>query len=324
MDLIAFGGVFLELVFGHIERLPGPGEEIFSDEFAISCGGAVTIATAARREKMAAGIASLLGDDLGSRVLWEHCQREGIDLSACTQVAGTTAGITVVINFAGDRAFLSHLPPRPTGEPTERERWIEVLERERPAWAYLHAGRNVVPFLRRAREIGTRVVVDLNLEAVDRNREELLECIEIADVFVPNDDELCRLTGLDLDEALAEVARWRTPTVVKRGGGGAVVVEAGRAETVTAGLREVVVRDRTGAGDSFAGAMIAALARGDTLLAAAASGNAAGSDAVARLGAVGEVEVAGLSVSSELRRALDVQVMAALGERVANGEEERG
>lgn len=324
MDLIAFGGVFLELVFGHIEHLPGPGEEIFSDEFAISCGGAVTIATAARRQQMSAGIASLLGEDLGSRVVWEHCQREGIDLSACTRVAGTSAGITVVINFAGDRAFVSHVPPRPAGEPDERERWREVLEREQPAWAYLHAGRDIVPFLRRAHEIGTRVVVDVNLEAIERYRDELLECIEIADVFVPNEDELCRLTGLGAEEAINVVARWGTPTVVKRGGEGAVVVEAGRVETVTAGLADVTVRDRTGAGDSFAGAMIAALARGDSLIGAAAVGNAAGSAAVARLGAVGEVEVAGLSVSSELRRALDVQVMAALAERAATGEEERG
>ncbi len=45
--MISFGTVFLELVFGQLERLPGPGEEVFTDEFAISCGGAVTSATAA-------------------------------------------------------------------------------------------------------------------------------------------------------------------------------------------------------------------------------------------------------------------------------------
>ena len=49
MDMISFGSVFLELVFGHVRTLPGPGEEIFTDEFAVSCGGAVTSASAAAR-----------------------------------------------------------------------------------------------------------------------------------------------------------------------------------------------------------------------------------------------------------------------------------
>ena len=46
MEVISFGSVFLEIVFGHLERLPLPGEEIYVDPFAFSCGGAVTIAVA--------------------------------------------------------------------------------------------------------------------------------------------------------------------------------------------------------------------------------------------------------------------------------------
>ena len=38
MDVISFGSVFLEIVFGHLERLPLPGEEIYVDPFAFSCG----------------------------------------------------------------------------------------------------------------------------------------------------------------------------------------------------------------------------------------------------------------------------------------------
>src|SRR5262249_61113079 len=73
VDLIAFGTVFLEIVFGQVPALPGPGEEIYADEFAISCGGgAVTVASAARRFDVRAGLSSLLGDDLGTRVVEEH------------------------------------------------------------------------------------------------------------------------------------------------------------------------------------------------------------------------------------------------------------
>jgi hypothetical protein len=44
--MISFGSAFLELVFGHVPGLPGPGAEIFTDDFAVSCGSAVTRAGA--------------------------------------------------------------------------------------------------------------------------------------------------------------------------------------------------------------------------------------------------------------------------------------
>jgi sugar/nucleoside kinase (ribokinase family) len=78
---------------------------------------------------------------------------------------------------------------------------------------------------------------------------------------------------------------------VKRGPAGAIAVEEGKRAEVTEGLEDVVARDRTGAGDAFAGAMIGSLVRGAALLEAVAAGNAAGSRAVARLGAVGEMPV---------------------------------
>ena len=42
MEVISFGSVFLEIVFGQMDRLPTPGEELYVDPFAFSCGGAVT------------------------------------------------------------------------------------------------------------------------------------------------------------------------------------------------------------------------------------------------------------------------------------------
>jgi sugar/nucleoside kinase (ribokinase family) len=298
--MIAFGSSFPELVFGHIDHLPGPGEEIFTDEFAISCGGAVSIASAARRAGVAAGVATVLGTDLGSRVVWEHCRHQGINLSPSVRVAGPSAGVSVVLNFDGDRAFVSHLPRPLAGQANEIDRWQSVLERERPAWAYLHAGRNVAPLLRRARELGTSVALDVSFGAIDRSPADIIECVRLADVFVPNAPELRRLTGLaTLEEALEAASEWGTAVIAKRGAGGAVVLDAGEATEVTEGLRDVEVRDRTGAGDAFAGAMIASLFHGATLIEAAGAGNAAGSSAVARLGAVGEVDIGSLGVAAD-------------------------
>jgi len=296
MDVISFGSVFLELVFGHISRLPAPGQEIFTDEFAISCGGAVSCATAARRAGATAGLCTLLGDDLGSQVVVEHCEREGIDLSPTAWVHRRVTGITTVFNFEGDRSFVTHVPRRPAGEPPEAARWRDVLRSYRPTWCYLHAGPGVQDFLREASELGTRTFLDVSVGTADRSARDVIECVRLADIFVPNQAELALLTGAGRAEsAVAAAAQWGTPVVVKRGADGALIVGPDGVVQVTDGIAAVEVADRTGAGDAFAGAMIAALARGAQLLPAVIAGNAAGSDAVARLGAVGPVEVEGLS-----------------------------
>ena len=114
MDVISFGSVFLEIVFGHLERLPLPGEEIYVDPFAFSCGGAVTIAVAARRAGASAGLATLLGDDLGSRLVTEHALCEGVDLSPSHRVTGPVVGITVVLNFNRRQGFRQPHAPQTT------------------------------------------------------------------------------------------------------------------------------------------------------------------------------------------------------------------
>jgi sugar/nucleoside kinase (ribokinase family) len=311
LDMISFGSVFLELVLGHVRELPGPGEEVFSDDFAISCGGAVTSAGAAALAGASAGLCTVLGDDLGSGVVMEYCARVGVELSPSVRVHGKSAGISVVLNFDGDRGFVTHIPPRPDGKLPEIARWREVLRRERPRWCYLHAGHGVPDFLRDARELGTRVVLDMSL-GDERHRDAIIECVGLADVFVPNEGELLRLTGAGtIGRAVAAAAAWGTPLVVKRGVAGALVAGPDGMTEIAEGVRRVQVRDLTGAGDAFAGAMIAALLRGAPLAAAVVAANAAGSAAAGRLGAVGEVEVAAMGAAGRAQEPVFTRKAAA-------------
>jgi sugar/nucleoside kinase (ribokinase family) len=305
VDMISFGSVFLELVFGHVPALPVPGQEIFTDDFAISCGGAVSSATAARRAGVSAGLCTLLGDDLGSRVVIEHCEREGIDLSPAGRVARRVTGITTVFNFDGDRSFVTHVPPRPAGEPPASDRWIDVLHRFRPAWCYLHAAPGRQGFLTEARKLGCKTLVDISLVGIGTAAEaaEVIECVGLADVFVPNQAELTLLTGAASAEAAIGVAAgWGTPVVMKSGAEGAVIASPDGIWPVTEGVAQIEVADLTGAGDAFAGAMIGALVQGEPLAKAVVAANTAGSAAAGRLGAVGPVEVAGLSTVLEPAR----------------------
>jgi sugar/nucleoside kinase (ribokinase family) len=326
LDMISFGSVFLELVFGHVPKLPRPGEEVFTDEFAVSCGGAVSSASAAASAGAVAGLCTVLGDDLGSRVVIEHCSRMGVDLSPSVRVRRRSAGITVVLNFDGDRAFVTNVPAQARRGQPEIDRWRGVLRRTRPRWCYLHAGVGVPGFLREARELGTKIALDVSL-GDERHRDVVIECVRLADVFTPNEAELQRLTGTDdTRTAVAAAAAWGTPLVVKRGAAGALVTSPDGVTEVAEGVRRVRVRDLTGAGDAFAGAMIAALLRGAPLTEAVVAANAAGAEAVGRLGAVGEVEVAGISTAGQTLGAkfIDQVAAAAVGGARPRGDGSEG
>jgi sugar/nucleoside kinase (ribokinase family) len=303
MDLIVFGTVYLEVVFGDLPALPRPGQEIYTDEFAFSVGGAaVTVATAASRLGVLAGMSTLLGDDLGSRVAEQHCRRAGVDMTACRYVAGPVAGVSVAVNFAGDRAFISHLPPRPAGERRDIHRWLEVLREHRPRWCYVHAGTGVAPFVREARALGAHVALAVAHNDIDDDAAAVVDCVREADIFLTNEPELIQLTeATSLAQAMTAATGWCPCVVVTRGADGAVVATPGKTTHVTDGVEPVRARDRTGAGDAFAGALLGALCQGASITEAAVAGNAAGSRTVTLLGAVGAVEVEGLSGEVPIR-----------------------
>jgi len=100
---------------------------------------------------------------------------------------------------------------------------------------------------------------------------------------------------------MTAATEWCSCVVVTRGADGAVVARPGNTTEVTEGMLPVEVHDRTGAGDAFAGALIGALCQGASLTEAAVAGNEAGSRTVTLLGAVGEVDVAGLSGEVPIR-----------------------
>jgi sugar/nucleoside kinase (ribokinase family) len=292
VQVAVFGSVFLEMVFGDIDRLPEPGEEIYSGQFAVSCGGTVAVAAAATKVGASAGIVSLLGVDLGSRLAVSYCGREGISVMHCRQLPGQVTGVTVALNFDEDRSFITNLPVGHNRGGQNLDWWTEVIRAERPQWVYLHAEAGLGPMLREARALGCKIAVDTERGAIDHDRQAVLDCAALSDVFLPNQNELLRLARTpDLAEALGCLGSMEGVLVVTQGPQGARVVHGAETFEVIEGMAEVEVIDRTGAGDSFGGAMIGCLALGGNLREAVVAGNQAGSAAVARLGAVGQIDV---------------------------------
>jgi 2-dehydro-3-deoxygluconokinase len=142
----------------------------------------------------------------------------------------------------------------------------------------------------RARACGTRVSLDSNLRLklwpLARAREVLSHAVGLCDLFLPSQDDLHTLIGQDQPEAqLAWAQGLGAPTtVLKLGAQGCQVRHQGQTWRLP-GLT-VPALDATGAGDCFAGNLLARHCAGDDWVQAARYANAAAALSVQGYGAV--------------------------------------
>lgn len=122
--------------------------------------------------------------------------------------------------------------------------------------------------IERARAAGTQVSLDSNLRLrlwpVDRARAILRETMREADLFLPSMDDMQHLTGNDDPERTLDWIRdsGASGVVVLKLGKDGSIIDDGHTRTPIAALRVEAV-DATGAGDCFAGSLLARRCQGD-------------------------------------------------------------
>jgi sugar/nucleoside kinase (ribokinase family) len=122
--------------------------------------------------------------------------------------------------------------------------------------------------LTRAHRAGLTTSIDPGFDPLDRWERDLIDTLEEADLFFPNEVELQAITGSDDPAcALRALDNGRTQTLAKLGRQGCMTLLQGRAVRIPAFPVQPI--DTTGAGDSFnAGFLHKWLSGGDTLEAA--------------------------------------------------------
>jgi len=114
------------------------------------------------------------------------------------------------------------------------------------------------------------------------------ELLSLVDVLTPNENELVALAGVGLsidDAASALLAQGTRAVLVTLGSLGCRLYRSGHGPVAVAG-RSVTVADTLGAGDTFTGALAAALARGEALPQAMRWANTAAAFSVGKHGAI--------------------------------------
>lgn len=290
-DVLALGEAMLE--FNQTQQEP----PLYLQGFG---GDTSNAAIAAARAGARVGYLSRLGQDHWAHLLMQLWAREGVDTRGVLRDAQASTGVYFVSHDAQGH----HFSYARAGSAASRMQaddvqvhWAALIGQSH--WLHLSgislalsptACDAAFAAMQAARQQGTRIAFDSNLRLslwpIDRARTCISEAVRLCDLFLPSMDDMTALTGLQtpdevLDWSHAHGAR---QVVLKLGAEGAMVSN-GTQRTRIAPLR-VQALDATGAGDCFAGNLLARLCRGDDLATAARYANAAAALSVQGRGAV--------------------------------------
>ncbi len=293
-DVCVVGSFMLDLVVG-TKRRPAPGETVFGESFDSFLGGkGFNQAIAAVRSGATASMVGRLGaDEFGDRFR-ATLESEGIDAAHVAADASTGTGVGLpVIDADGSNSIIVVPRANLRVQPTDVECAAAAIAGAKVVLMQLELPvESLVAAARIARAAGKTVV----LNPAPAN-DEVHALARLVDVLVPNEVEAEQLSGIVCDgDGAVDAARALLSSfdvaavVVTLGERGSVLVNAdvaacGASEPVWFGPHEVRAVDTVGAGDAFAGALAAGIARGLELADAVRYANAAGALAVTVPGA---------------------------------------
>ncbi len=267
--VMVLGSLNVDLVT-RVERHPLPGETLLGEGLERLAGGKganqAVAAAAAGAEVLMVGC---VGDDGGGAAYLERLRHRGIDVSRVRTIKGEASGHALIaVDDRGENSII--VIPGANGLLDSTE--IAAVDDLGPGDVLLLQLEVPLPVVcgaaRRAAHLGARVVINTAPYAALP-----ADVIALGDPVVANEHEMV---------ALAESGAEPASLLVTFGANG--VTWDG--ETVPAHrVDPLAVRDTTGAGDAFCGALAAALAAGADRASALESALAAGAAAVQHKGA---------------------------------------
>jgi ribokinase len=286
-------GSFMKDLVASAPRRPHPGETLHGTGFAEYLGGkGVNQAVAAARMGARTAIIGTLGRDRYGEEFLELLAENGIDSRAVERHTrlGTGVGLPVVLPDGSNSIIIvsranQAITPASIGDRSA------VITSSRVLTAQLELPVDATQAaLRAASEAGVTTILNPAPAAgpLDPGLGALV------DILVPNEVEAEALSGVDCDEDnLPAIARkladaWDlSGCVITLGARGAFVLDRTTpAETlIRIAPHRVDTVDTVGAGDAFCGALAAALATGESLVAATRLANAAAALSTTRDGA---------------------------------------
>jgi ribokinase len=278
MILVA-GSANLDFVVraGHI---PAPGETVLGRSFQTFPGGkgANQAVACARAGGAPTAMLAALGDDDFAKPLMKSLTEAGVQLHT-TRSSQPTGTAFICVSDEGENAITvspganDDLQPQHWPEDLKVSYLLMQLETPLPT---------VLAYAQAARRQGAKVV--LNAAPARALPDELLRCV---DILILNEGELATLAG-SAGDVTAQLLRLSDShhlqdVIVTLGSEGCIALHQGH--FLQQAAYKIQVLDTTGAGDTFCGTLVAALASGSNLQHSLQQASAASALACTKLGA---------------------------------------
>ncbi|RYX92414.1 MAG: ribokinase [Comamonadaceae bacterium] len=286
-DVVCVASWNADLV-SHVPRPVGRGETLMASAFSVSPGGkGSNAAVAAARQGASTALIARIGDDDFGRMGLALWKAEGISAAHVEVAVGERSGVAQILVYEdGDNSIAVFAGATAGMDAGHASRASALLKRCRVVMASCEVPFEVTQAaFRIAREVGA--VTLLNPAPARPLPAGLLALV---DVLTPNETEVLALAGMPPHGAVEDAAGLlldlgTRAVLVTLGAAGCCLYRMGEAPLRLEG-RSVAVADTIGAGDTFTGALAAAMARGEALPRAMQWANVAASLAVGRHGAI--------------------------------------
>jgi len=252
-DVLVVGELNADLILrGDVTPAFGQAEKLVDDATLTIGSSSAICACGLARLGLRVAFVGKVGDDEFGRFMLRELTAHGIDTSGIRVAPALKTGLTVILSRGVDRAMLTYSGSIAALRFDDIP--LSVLDRAHHlhlgSYFLLDAMRPDVPRLfNEAHTHGLTVSLDTNYDPTEKWSGGLAETLRRTDIFLPNEAELCAITGkASVDDALAALDS-RLVVAVKLGARGAIVQHAGQRHQ--ADIIPVNVVDTTGAGDSF-------------------------------------------------------------------------
>lgn len=253
-DILVVGEINPDLILqGNAHPTFGQVEKRVNEAILTVGSSSAIFACAASRLGLRVDFVGKCGDDVFGHFMIAEMERRGVDTSHIVRTPHLRTGLSVILSEGADRAILTFTGAMTalSTEEIHEDRLLQATHLHVSSYFLQDALRPGLPRLfKRAREMGLTVSLDTNYDPSER-WEGVRSLLPLVNVFLPNVQEACALTGKeDPVEAAKTLVEWGAEfVVVKMGTQGALGIHEGKLEAVPALKVETV--DTTGAGDNF-------------------------------------------------------------------------
>ncbi len=296
-DITLAGETNLDLILYGLPAQMALDRELLGSGFEMTLGGSSSILAhnlAVLGSRV--GFTTQLGRDEMATIALDRLRAAGVDLSRVTFRDDKSTGVTILLPHGGQRHILTY--PGVMDAMTVADLDLSYLSASRHfhlSSLFLQTGlqAGLPQLFSTLKRLGLTLSLDTNDDPRDEWGGGLNELLDLIDVFLPNEDEIQRMTGKTSLEDALDALRHRVPVIaVKCGARGAVVQQGGQRTRIDPVTVDPV--DTIGAGDSFDAGFLHVYATGGDPIAAARLGVVTGALSTLRSGGTDAFRDAGL------------------------------